>query len=960
MIRQPIYHGNVNASGIFFPAPNNETSKDIDKSIDKDFAHFILSFWQQGIQLYRVSKGWVLLLNQTQVMNADHCRGYPLVKQSMGYSSAPLNESQLIEIGMETHSVVLIQGQQIQHFVCSSSNRIALNDWVDITAYSLLKAEHLGEDQPKSSIVNVADNVSAINGRTLFGEADYGSSQQAKEQLKTLQQEVTQHQQHQQRGTSLLGLALTIIIGVAGFLVLIMLVTTMSLPLIIVGLLLAFVMLLFRGKGHDQQQTQIPAQEQALKQQQQKPTSIAWVKRLFGNWLMSSQLGKLLGRQQAKYLQKTQAMFEKNNLQEALKHAIPLSDVNSLFQPEESPAFFGKLNAREHLDITTEQNTSSSSVSIGDAYEDLLRRTYRQAFHKLDRQKKYKDAAFVLAELLRETDEAVNYLEKHQQYTLAAELAEGRLLKPAVVVRQWILQGDFERALLIARQTGCYEQAVQLLEQKQQDNAQDKAKKLRLAWAVSLAKAGDYVKACDVIWPLAAYHELASGWIDRAMLVEGEAAARLLPRKLVLHPESYPQMIERVQDLISRDDSDSYQQRRVMIDALLELEKTPELQALAKCLSRRYLTDCTLGKQRWNKQRFKQLTVMSDDAVLRYDTRKLDFSSRRDDADEQATEKYLALDLQGTGEIYDIKPLGGNRYLIAHGEAGITLCRADGSVQRRFNVPAMQLVVADLQNRAIAIAHRGSAKRLSKLDLLTGKIEPWKEGYFSMMTDSYDGDTWLVAEHDRVYAMDMFSPELTAIWQIKDLPANVIYLQRTHRRQQSLNIIMATEHEAEYWRYELPSLTLRERQPIKQDVLEKVDLLDLNARGDMAFIRVEAQTMVVGIKDLIMPTRRYHQTFTIDGLQPISIHFEDARILICLKVDDTSGITEFWVIDHRQAAVDAASEKNAKGRVLVIRVSATCAVQATIAADQLIVYSDDGGVAVIDVDDGVVCDRFSV
>ncbi len=39
MIRQPIYHGNVNASGIFFPAPNNETSKDIDKSIDKDFAH---------------------------------------------------------------------------------------------------------------------------------------------------------------------------------------------------------------------------------------------------------------------------------------------------------------------------------------------------------------------------------------------------------------------------------------------------------------------------------------------------------------------------------------------------------------------------------------------------------------------------------------------------------------------------------------------------------------------------------------------------------------------------------------------------------------------------------------------------------------------------------------------------------------------------------------------------------
>jgi len=79
-------------------------------------------------------------------------------------------------------------------------------------------------------------------------------------------------------------------------------------------------------------------------------------------------------------------------------------------------------------------------VAISDYYEDLLRRTYRHAFHRLDQQKKYKDAAFVLAELLRETDEAVNYLEKHQQYTLAAELAEGRLLAPAIVVRQWVLR----------------------------------------------------------------------------------------------------------------------------------------------------------------------------------------------------------------------------------------------------------------------------------------------------------------------------------------------------------------------------------------------------------------------------------------------------------------------------------------------------------------------------------------
>lgn len=947
MIRQPIYHGTINASGIFFPTAN----KMADNSTEQDFAHFILSFWRHGIQLYRVSNGWILLFKKTHLMNADHCRGYPLVKQSIGFSSAPLDDVQLIEMGMETNSVALIQGQQIEHFVCSSTNAIDLSNWIDISAYSLLKADHLGKNQPQSSIVTVASSVNEAHGRTIFGETDYGSTKQAEQQLKNLQQQVAQHQQQQKKGTSLLGLALTIIVGIAVLLVLVVVVTTLSLPIIIVGLLLAFVLLLLRKNDSDQ--PPLPIKEQQLEQQNTATTTR--IKNLFGNWLMSSQLGKIVGRQQAKYLQKTQALFEQNNLQDALKHAIPLADMNNLFQAEEPPAFFGKFSARDHLDISTQRNAKGSSVSIGEAYEDLLRRTYRQAFHKLDRQKKHKDAAFVLAELLREIDEAVNYLEKHQQYTLAAELAEGRLLAPAIVVRQWLLQGDIERAFLIARQTGCYAQAVQLLEQKQQDNIKEKAKKLRLAWAVSLAKAGDYAKACDVIWPLTNYHDIASSWIDQAMLAEGETAARLLPRKLVLHPESYPQIIEHVQHLLSRNEPDSYQQRQVMIDTLLTLDTTPELQALAKCLSRSYLADCALGKQRWNKQRFKQLTVISDDAVLRYDARKLGFLSQETHTGYPIREIHLSLDLQGTGEIYAIKSLGVNRYLIAHGEAGVTLCRADGSVIRRFNVPAMQLVVSDLQNRAIAIAQRGHANRLTKLDLLTGKIEPWKEGYFSLMTDSYDGDTWLVANDDRVYAMDMFSPDLTAIWQIKDLPADVLHLQRT---PQALNILMATEHEAEYWRYELPSLTLRERQPIKQEVLEKVDLLDLNAQGHMAFIRIEEQTMVVGIKDIT--TTLYQQTFALENLQPQSIHFEDQRVLISLNVNDSTGITEFWLIDKRQAAATKISENNTQGRILVMRVSAICTVRATIAADQLVVYSADGGVAVIDVDDGVICDRFSV
>jgi len=120
------------------------------------------------------------------------------------------------------------------------------------------------------------------------------------------------------------------------------------LPIIIAGLLLAFGVMLFSAKSartpveyHEQQ---VEEQPQNPKPQQRKVSSTAWIKQLLSHWLMSSQLGKVLGRQQAKYLQKTQAMFEQNNLQEALKHALPLSDVNSLFHFETAPSFFGKLS----------------------------------------------------------------------------------------------------------------------------------------------------------------------------------------------------------------------------------------------------------------------------------------------------------------------------------------------------------------------------------------------------------------------------------------------------------------------------------------------------------------------------------------------------------------------------------------------------------------------------------------
>jgi len=76
-----------------------------------------------------------------------------------------------------------------------------------------------------------------------------------------------------------------------------------------------------------------------------------------------------------------------------------------------------------------------------------LRRLYREAFHRLESQERIEEAAYLLAEVLHAHEEAVGFLERHGRFLLAAEMAEARHLPPGLVVRQWLLAGNRERAL---------------------------------------------------------------------------------------------------------------------------------------------------------------------------------------------------------------------------------------------------------------------------------------------------------------------------------------------------------------------------------------------------------------------------------------------------------------------------------------------------------------------------------
>src|SRR5262249_37302057 len=138
---------------------------------------------------------------------------------------------------------------------------------------------------------------------------------------------------------------------------------------------------------------------------------------------------------------------------------------------------------REDLSIPLGPRSEGSAIGVGGELMNELRALYRRTFERPARAGQIERAAFVLAELLGANEEAVAFLEKHGRLRLAAELAESRELAPGLVVRQWFVAGDVERALTVARRTGAFADALLRLRHRDPDRANSFA----LHWADGLA-----------------------------------------------------------------------------------------------------------------------------------------------------------------------------------------------------------------------------------------------------------------------------------------------------------------------------------------------------------------------------------------------------------------------------------------------------------------------------------------
>jgi len=516
----------------------------------------------------------------------------------------------------------------------------------------------------------------------------------------------------------------------------------------------------------------------------------------------ASRLSRVMGRRHAAYIHRMVEMFEHGDIREALRYAIPLG-------VPETEALRGvplRLpGPRADLAIKPSARSSWSVTQVAPDLYGELQRLYRTAFERLEAQGNIEEAAFVLAEVLHAHEEAVAFLERHGRLRLAAEMAEARNLPPGLVVRQWFLTGDRERALWIARRTGAFADAVTRLERSRK---RDEARSLRLLWGADLAEAGDYVAAVEAVWPVLDARRTAAAWMDRAIAQGDAPAGRMIARKLTLVPEEFEETRDQAINLLESWRAEGAGARLAFADTLRQGPRTPQAMCLARAAVRTIARDSGRFGARMSPAQFRQLVSFADDGALRADAPALPLDSREPWTSRAAPWRIEvgASDI-GIMSALDAAFLPTGLTLVALGEAGVRLLSRAGRTVAEFDQPAHRLVLSDNGHRALALARRGDSWRVARIDLGTRRAQLWCDARLDAFAGDHDGVLWFVAAGNGLVAIDVTGDRFDGPWGVPDLGRRV----RTIVRSPVRCSLITSEPGAEVWSYELPSLFLRSR-----------------------------------------------------------------------------------------------------------------------------------------------------
>lgn len=764
------HRGTVSAAGFLFS--NKLLSED-------EMRRRILALWHPNAKVLRLRENLILIFSQSFRVDCRRAKGLPLVKYREILSSFPLQKDDFERFENSGEAILLADQGRIETHLINELETENIEKWFDVSNFEFVETETLGEVHQKPVII---EKVEEIDLRQELKDVPPADSEMS-ELLQMLRQKKDEISRAKGNRT----------VHGGGF--------SNSSQNIFGSVWDSMKSLFSNRSGNDWQNSY-----------ESEPSSPGKLRKLFTKALFQMKLAQIMGRKQAQYLAKMMEMFESGDLENALKHAIPLEDLQAVKELSEQMPFLGFLRPRDSLQINyNRQYNSNSGVFLENQWFNELQTLYRRTFDRLVAQRRFEEAAFVLAELLKSNHEAVEFLEKHGKFRLAAELAESRNLAPEIIVRQWFLAGEKRQAMRLAVLHNCFEYVVTKLEKENHPQAAE----LREIWAENLAASGNYPAAINTIWKLENKREIAETWIDKVIEFGGAAAAEMLAKKITLFPKRFDEIKTKLLEITAADGNEAEENRAAFAREVLRLVPNNELRVLTRPLARKIIADIARDERRFSPQHLRQLVEVSQDYTLRADLPKF-----AENAAKKLLDTFnLQINERDTGaiQIFDACYLPNGNVAVALGESGVKILSKKGKTIAHFDQPTHRFVVSNLATKAICLARRGEVYRLAKIDFITGKASYWCDAKIESFSQIFDGNLWFIAEKDEVYAIDTNAQDFEAVWRVAEIGGQVYEMNCSKGK---LMLLIFNEKGFEKWWYDLPQLVLRSRNEQKWFTLE--------------------------------------------------------------------------------------------------------------------------------------------
>ncbi|HET9657404.1 MAG TPA: bpX6 domain-containing protein [Kineosporiaceae bacterium] len=522
------------------------------------------------------------------------------------------------------------------------------------------------------------------------------------------------------------------------------------------------------------------------------------------SWLANGPAGAVFRSRHERYVRALAEDFHHNRFDDALRRAIALGGAGGRLTVRLP------LPRRGPLAPTPLRSDGGPGLSAPPTVEQYLRTLYTQAAEDLERLGRIEEAAFVRADLLANAWDAVLLLERHGRLALAAELAEGRQLDPAVAVRLWWRAGRRDRAVDLARLRGGFADAVQRLTQTDPSAARE----LRAEWVQRLLDAGDLHAAVDTAWPESGLRPLVLPHLPAGIAAGGPSGARLLAH-LVTHQPT-PAAVDAALAVLTSRDEDLAPARAAFVAALGQL-RAADLAADRRLASAalRLLT------------REPTLLAASSDRVARHTTRQL--RERADpvlaaDAppttiargpDRPRPVEVVAAAEPGHQDVKDAVALPGG-VLVGLGDCGTRLLTPEGRVRARWDLRADQLVVADHGRTALLLGWGETTVDVHHLDLTTRKLRHWAHLSARRAVGTFDGALLTLIDDQGLAVLDTTASRPRTVWRELEPGVTVHDLARGPGWITALvqGPAVSVDLVPQLWSWQLPQMILRHRSPV--------------------------------------------------------------------------------------------------------------------------------------------------